>query len=123
MPNANYQRGYRLEYRTMKLLEKKGWKVLRSPSSKGESDLIAFNKNAKLLVQCKTTVKDALYVYGLSPLLKLAEEHDAVPVIAYSFVRTPVYGAVVAGDKFSAKKKEENEKLENLIDKITKGGG
>ncbi len=119
MANPNYQRGYRLEYRTRKLLEGMGWKVLRSPSSKGEADIIAFNRDAKILVQCKTTAKNALYVYGLEKLVREAKEYGAVPVLAYSFLRTPVYGAVVSAGKFKAKKGgEENTRLEELLKRI-----
>jgi len=115
VPNQNYQRGYRLEYRTRKMLEGMGWKVLRSPSSKGEADLIAFNQDSKILVQCKTTVKDALYVYGLSDLVKEAKKYKAVPILAYSFLRSPVYGVVVKNDRFNAKKRADNKKLDEIL--------
>jgi len=118
MPNINYQRGYRLEYRVKKFLEKTGWTVLRSPSSKGSADLIAFNDKDKLMIQCKTTIKEAMYIYGLKDLIEDAESVKATPILAYSFMRTPVYGTIITDDKAKFKKQEENQKLQSLLENL-----
>jgi len=54
MPNANYQRGRRLEYDAAAALEADGYLVMRAPGSKGCADLIALKRGEVLLVQCKT---------------------------------------------------------------------
>lgn len=90
MVNVNYRKGYSLEYRTRKLLEKLGFFVVRPAMSKGPADLVAFDKTAKLLIQCKRTAEDR-NIYGLDLLLELARRHDAKPLLVYSFPNSPIY--------------------------------
>ena len=63
--NLNYKRGYALEWKVKKIMEESGYMVLRSPASKSDSDLIAFDKEHKFLVQCKKTGTKGknLYIY------------------------------------------------------------
>jgi len=55
MPNANYQKGRRKEYLIKKQLEREGYIVLRTAGSHGFADLIAIDKDARLIkfIQCK----------------------------------------------------------------------
>ena len=56
MPNANYLKGRRLEYKAKKQLELEGWKVLRSAGSHGAFDLSAFRKDLPAyVIQVKST--------------------------------------------------------------------
>jgi Holliday junction resolvase len=55
MPNKQYERGRRFEYRCRDALRDAGWHVWRTPASKSPADLIALRDGHKpLLVQCKT---------------------------------------------------------------------
>jgi len=97
---TNYKRGYALEWKTKKILEDNGYLVLRSPASKSKSDLIAFDKNHKLIIQCKKTGtkgKD-LYIYKLGELVRTARKYGAKPLLVYSFYYSPIYAKEVRGD-------------------------
>jgi Holliday junction resolvase len=87
----NYVRGYNLEYKTKKMLESAGYMVFRSPASKSPADVIAFNREEKLMVQCKKSSKDVMYVYGLDELVESAERYGAKPLLVYSFYYSPVF--------------------------------
>lgn len=55
MPNANYLRGRRFEWRVRDQLRKMGWTVLRTAGSKGPVDLVAVKAGSPVaFVQCKT---------------------------------------------------------------------
>ena len=49
MPNRNYERGRRKEYKLKKLLESKGNIVLRTAGSHGFADLISIDKENKVI--------------------------------------------------------------------------
>ncbi len=54
MPNRNYERGRRFEYRTIKLLEATGYTAGRSAGSHGIFDVWAFNAMHWRLIQVKS---------------------------------------------------------------------
>jgi Holliday junction resolvase len=115
--NTNYRRGYGLEYKVKKMMEKLGYMVLRSPASKSSSDLIAFDKKHKFLIQCKKTgQKDKnLYIYGLSELVELAKKYGAKPLLVYSFYYSPIYAKTVEGDSEILKVDGRHIELEKLL--------
>lgn len=115
MANINYMRGYRLEYGTKKALEGNGWMVTRLPASKSPADLIAFNDKHKLLVQCKKTQKDSMYIYGLGELLDLSRHHNAIPLLVYAFNRTEPYAKVVDSGKQILKRCDDNVPLAEYL--------
>lgn len=117
MSTLSYQRGYALEWKTKKLLEKKGYLVTRSPASKSESDLIAFDKTRKLLVQCKKTGKKGknLYIYKLGELMKSAQKHGAKPLLVYSFYYSPIYAKEVTKDSEILRTGENHILLEKFL--------
>lgn len=53
MPNANYKAGVRAEYRTMKMLDAKGYITLRTAGSHGAFDVIAIGPHDTLCIQVK----------------------------------------------------------------------
>ena len=55
MPNANYQKGRRKEYSLKKKFEREGFIVLRTAGSHGFADLIAIDRDARVIkfIQCK----------------------------------------------------------------------
>jgi len=119
---TNYKRGYNLEWKAKKILEDNGYLVLRSPASKSESDLIAFDKNNKLILQCKKTGtkgKD-LYIYKLGELVKIARKYGAKPLLVYSFYYSPIYAKEVKGDSEILKAGGAHIELEKFlkIDKL-----
>ncbi|RLG21555.1 hypothetical protein DRN74_01480 [Candidatus Micrarchaeota archaeon] len=120
MVNVNYRRGYKLEYNSKKLLENAGWIVTRLPASKSPADLIAIKNGKTLLIQCKKTQKDSLYVYGLNTLREKAKKHGAIPVLVYGFGRSPAYAKRITGDKEKLKKSEKNTLLREFISLIAK---
>lgn len=118
MVNINYQRGYQLEYKAKKLFEDAGWMVTRLPASKSPADLMAFNKNTKVVVQCKKTKKDSLYLYGLKDFVDIANEHEAIPLLVYSFGRTSPYAKLLNSEKIILKKTDENKLLKEYLEVI-----
>mgnify|MGYP001772724201 CR=1 FL=1 len=57
MPNKNYVNGRAFEYRVKKYMEKQGFYVMRSASSKGPFDLLAINQYVVYGIQCKANGK------------------------------------------------------------------
>ncbi len=113
---TNYKRGYALEHKTKKILEEKGWFVVRSPASKTPTDIYATKNGENLFVQCKKTTKDKTYITGLKEIIKQAREYKATPLIAYSFQRTPVYAQEITDDKISLDKKAKNTTLKKYLE-------
>lgn len=58
------KKGYRTERKIKLLLEKYGWRVVRSGASLGESDLICIKSGKCLLLQVKSSKKGTFYYYG-----------------------------------------------------------
>lgn len=116
--NTNYRRGYGLEYRVKQIMEDNDYMVLRSPASKSESDLIAFDKNHKFLVQCKKTgVKGkSLYIYRLGELVKSAKKYGAKPLLVYSFYYSPIYAKEVTGDSEILKVEDKHVELGKFLE-------
>jgi Holliday junction resolvase len=117
MSTLSYKRGYSLEWKTKKLLEKSGYMVMRSPASKSESDLIAFDSARKFLIQCKKTGKKGkdLYIYKLGELMKSAQKYGAKPLLVYSFYYSPIYAKEVVKESEILKTKEKHVLLEKLL--------
>ena len=113
----NYKRGYNLEWKTKKIMEESGYMVLRSPASKSYSDLIAFDKKQKFLVQCKKTGTKGknLYIYKLGELVKAAKKYGAKPLLVYSFYYSPIYAKEIMGDSEILKVDEKHVELEKLL--------
>lgn len=120
--NTNYRRGYGLEYKVKKMMEKLDYMVLRSPASKSYSDLIAFDKKQKFLIQCKKTGTKgkSLYIYKLGELVKAAKKYGAKPLLVYAFYYSPIYAKEVTGDSEILKIDGKHVELEKLlkIDKL-----
>jgi len=56
-----YKKGYAFERQLKKDLESKGWSVIRSGGSK-KPDMIAAKDGRRIVIECKSTSKDAIYV-------------------------------------------------------------
>ena len=71
MPNKNYVKGVKKEYKIKKQFEMKGYTVLRTAGSHGFADLIAIDLKLKriLFIQCKPDN------YSKSKEKKLLEEN------------------------------------------------
>ena len=115
MTNINYQRGYNLEYKTRKILEQNNYMVLRSPASKTPCDLIAFNKKQKLLIQCKKTINNQMYIYGLDNIIQLSKKYNATPILVYGFGRTQAYATEIKKPKLKLNKNQKNKTLEEYL--------
>ena len=113
----NYKRGYNLEWKTKKILEENDYMVMRSPASKSESDLIAFDKQHKFLVQCKKTGTKgkSLYIYKLGDLVKSAKKYGAKPLLVYSFYYSPIYAKEITGDSEILKVDDRHIELEKFL--------
>jgi Holliday junction resolvase len=116
--NANYRRGYGLEYKVKKMMENLGYMVLRSPASKSFSDLIAFDKDHKFLVQCKKTGTKgkSLYIYKLGELVRAAKKYGAKPLLVYSFYYSPIYAKEIKGDSEILKADERHIELGKFLE-------
>lgn len=112
---TNYKKGYALEYRAKKLLEKNNWFVIRSPASKTPTDLYATKNGENLFIQCKKTMKEKTYITGLKEIIKQARKYKATPVIAYSFNRTPIYAKEITENKITLDKKAKNTTLQKYL--------
>ena len=112
---TNYKRGYALEHKTRKILQKNDWLVVRSPASKSEADLYATKEGENLFVQCKKTTKDKTYIRGLEDLVKIARKYKATPILAYSFNRTPVYAKKITKNNETLDRKAKNTTLEKYL--------
>ncbi len=53
MPNRNYEKGRRAEYKTVKVLEEAGYECTRTPGSKGRFDVIAWDDYSVIFIQVK----------------------------------------------------------------------
>jgi Holliday junction resolvase len=117
MGTLNYKRGYNLELKTKKIMEESGYMVLRSPASKSYSDLIAFDKDHKFLVQCKKTGTKgkSLYIYKLNDLVKAAKKYGAKPLLVYSFYYSPIYAKEIRTDSEILKADGKHIELEKLL--------
>jgi|GEM_PF-928728 len=112
---TNYKRGYALEHKTKKILEKNQWFVVRSPASKTPTDVYATKNGENLFIQCKKTTKDKTYITGLKGIIKQAKKYKATPILTYSFKRTPVYAKEITKDKETLDKKAKNTTLEKYL--------
>jgi Holliday junction resolvase len=112
---TNYGKGYSLEWKVKQALEEAGYFVLRSPASKSELDLIVFDRDRKLFIQCKKTGKDRLYLYGLKPLMELASRYGAKPLLAYSLYYTPIFAKEVTQDSEILRRDGGNARLEDVL--------
>lgn len=70
---TNYQKGRNFEYSVKRKLELQGYIVVRSAGSHSYFDLIAFNQNEVLCIQCK---KKKSFQKDLQDLKKLKEQID-----------------------------------------------
>ncbi|MBS3060036.1 MAG: hypothetical protein J4432_00825 [DPANN group archaeon] len=120
MTNINYKRGYNLEYKAKQILTENDFLAFRSPGSKSESDLYAFKGSTKLFIQCKKTTGDSMYIYKLDDLKSKAKTHQAIPLLVYSFNRTPVYATLVKAEKIALKKSDSNTPLKDILEVFAK---
>jgi hypothetical protein len=58
------RKGYRVERKIRIKFEQAGWKVIRAGASLGDADLICIKKGKCILLQIKSSKKQALYYYG-----------------------------------------------------------
>ena len=77
---TNYRRGRDFENRVKKVLEAKGYFVLRSAGSKSPVDLAAMKDGKAVFVQCK--MHGVLGVAEWNSFYDLCEEVGAMPVLA-----------------------------------------
>jgi Holliday junction resolvase len=117
MTTLNYKRGYNLEWKTKKILEENDYLVNRSPASKSSSDIVAFDKSNKFLIQCKKTgQKDKnLYIYGLTELVEQAKKYGAKPLLVYSFYYSPIYAKTIEGDSEILKVDGQHMELDKFL--------
>ena len=114
----NYKRGYNLEWKTKKIMEDNDYMVLRSPASKSNSDLIAFDRDHKFLIQCKKTGTKgkSLYIYKLGDLVKAAKKYGAKPLLVYSFYYSPIYAKEIKGDSEILKVDDRHTELGKFLE-------
>ena len=55
------KKGYRVESKIRKMFEERGWRIVRSGASLGESDLICFKNGNCVMLQIKSTSKKRFY--------------------------------------------------------------
>lgn len=113
--STNYQKGYQFEYKTKQIFEEHGWTATRSPASQSPADLYVMGKNENMLIQCKTTKKDKLYVYELGDLISKAEETGATPLLVYSLRYTPPYVKEIKDEKVKTKRDENHKELKEYL--------
>jgi len=118
---TNYQRGYSLEKRTTKTLEKHGWLCMRSPASKTAVDILAVKDDYKLLIQCKKTTKEKTYITGLGDLIKKAKKHSAIPLLVYSFTRMPPFVLEVKKPSIKLERINKHVKLDKYLETLEAG--
>ncbi len=112
---TNYQRGYSLEKRAVKILENNGWLCMRSPASKTAVDILAVKNDYKLLVQCKKTTKDKTYITGLGDLVRKAKKYSAIPLLVYSFTRTPPFAVEVRENSVKLERINKHVELDKYL--------
>ncbi|OYT30423.1 MAG: hypothetical protein B6U95_00355 [Thermofilum sp. ex4484_82] len=76
----SYIKGRMFEYKVKKLLEKKGYFVVRSAGSHFP-DLVALKKGEIFLVECKR--HDRIKKEEIKALIDLAEKVGGIPILAY----------------------------------------
>lgn len=81
--NKGYKKGYKFERDLKQHLEKDGWMVIRSGGSK-KPDLIAARGGKIIILECKVTAKDRVYVdkNEVDNLKKIASAFNADGVYA-----------------------------------------
>ena len=114
----NYRKGYLFERKTKLFLEDKGFLVIRSPASKSPYDLLAIKDNLKLFIQCKKTTKKYLYVYNLEDLIEISKREKGLPLLVYSFNRTPIYAKLVDDVSVKLKKDDVHILLAEFIESV-----
>ena len=77
---SRYSDGYRLECAAREDLRANGYEVIRSASSKGKIDLVAFKAGEMLFVQCKAN--SVISPADRAALRQLAQLARAVPLSA-----------------------------------------
>jgi len=77
--NKKYRKGYLIERRVRKYLEKKGYKVFRLAGSK-PADLIAMKNNQIYIIECK--VEERIRKNAREKIIALTEGTSAKPLIA-----------------------------------------
>jgi len=60
------RKGYMVERKVRKILEARGWRVVRAGGSLGEADLVCLKKGNCILLQIKSTYKKTFYYYEYS---------------------------------------------------------
>jgi Holliday junction resolvase len=85
LPNKAYKKGYSLERYCQLTLEFNGYHVKRNTMSIGIEDVLAFNDNQTLLIQCKNTKRGekSMTKDEIEILKRHAQEFHAVPVYLY----------------------------------------
>ncbi len=116
----NYRKGYLFERKTKLFLEERGFLVIRSPASKSPYDLLAIKNNLKLFIQCKKTSKKYLYVYDLDGLIEISKREKGLPLLVYSFNRTPIYAMLIDEVPIKLKKDGEHKSLAEFLDLVVR---
>jgi Holliday junction resolvase len=109
---TNYSRGYSLENKLKKALERKGYLVLRSSGSHTPIDLVALRPYRgeevyPFFIQCKKTTKDVDYLSGFGDILKLNMKYAGQAVLVYSLRRTGMFARVITGESETIRRKDE----------------
>jgi Holliday junction resolvase len=74
MPNHNYNRGRRFEYRIARLYREQGWFVFRSAGSHSPADLVCAKAGEIIAIQCQT---DKYFAPAkVEQLVELARENN-----------------------------------------------
>lgn len=80
---TKYEQGRRFEQRVRTYLEEKsGYNVIRSAGSKGPADLVAFDQNTIMLIQCATS-EEAKSERDRQKLRDFAVNHNMTPVMVW----------------------------------------
>ncbi len=75
------RKGLDFERKIKKIFEEKGYYVVRSAGSRGVADLVALNKEEKLLIACKKTGN--LTVNAKNRLVETAKKINGTPILAF----------------------------------------
>ena len=111
----SYKVGYRFEWRVKQTFAEKGFIVRRNPASKPYDLDVIENGRIKYLIECKTTSKDQLYVYGLKKIIETAKKFKAKPLLVYAFYYTPMYVKEIKKEGEKAFKNKKNILLEKYL--------
>lgn len=111
----NYKRGYQFEYKTKNMFEEHGLTATRSPASHSPSDIYVMGQKNNYLVQCKTTKKDSLYIYGLDKIKEQAGKTGAKPLLVYSLRYTAPYVKEIRKNKEKIKRNENHKELKEYL--------